>query len=162
MTRLRRRRAVLVLLAAWAAFPMLAGAQESGPHPFVGTWIANIGKSRRHANHQFKSATMKFDVAGDTVTLTHGGVNASGEQESGTATLEADGKEHPVPGQSDVTTITRWVGPRMLETIAKSKGAQVGRQTYEVSADGKTLTAKVSGVDASGRRFDQVIVFDRK
>ena len=58
--------------------------------------------------------------------------------------------------------ITRWVGPRMLQTIGKSAGAQVGEQTYEVSTDGKTLTAKVAGVDAGGSRFDQVIVFDRK
>jgi len=50
----------------------------------------------------------------------------------------------------------------VLQSIAKSDGAQVGEQTYEVSTDGKTLTAKVSGVDASGARFDQVIVFDRK
>jgi hypothetical protein len=50
----------------------------------------------------------------------------------------------------------------MLQTIGKSAGTQVGEQIYEVSTDGKTLTAKVSGVDASGTRFDQVIVFDRK
>lgn len=33
---------------------------------------------------------------------------------------------------------------------------------YQVSADGKTLTATVSGTDVSGTDFEQVIVFDRK
>ncbi len=105
---------------------------------------------------------MQFVVAGDTVTLTYGGVNAGGEQESSAIVLQADGKEHPVPGQAGVTVVTRWIGPRLLQTIGKSAGAQVGEQSYEVSTDGKTLTAKVAGVDASGKRFEQVIVFDRK
>jgi hypothetical protein len=38
----------------------------------------------------------------------------------------------------------------------------VGLAKYEVSADGKTLTATVKGVDASGRDFEQVIIFDRQ
>jgi hypothetical protein len=105
---------------------------------------------------------MEFAVAGNTVTLKHGGVNAAGQQESGTVVFEADGKEHPIPEAPGVTVVTRWVGPRVLHTIGKNAGAQVGEQTYEVSIDGKILTAKVAGVDASGTRFDQIIVFDRK
>jgi hypothetical protein len=105
---------------------------------------------------------MQFVVVGNTVTLTHGGVNAGGQQESGTVVLQADEKEHPVPEHPGVTVLTRWVSPRVLHSIGKSGGAQVGEQTYEVSADGQSLTATVSGIDASGARFDQVIVFDRK
>src|SRR6201988_3670055 len=37
---------------------------------FIGTWIANIEKSRRHVNHQFESATLSFDVSGGVVTET--------------------------------------------------------------------------------------------
>ena len=33
-----------------------------------------------------------------------------------------------------------WAGPRTLEAVTKSDGADVARVTYEVSADGKTLT----------------------
>jgi hypothetical protein len=40
-------------------------------------------------------------------------------------------------------------------------GVALGRGTYEVDEEGRTLTATVSGVDASGKPFDQVIVFDR-
>ena len=31
-------------------------------NPFTGLWAANLEKSRRHANHQFASVTMTFDV----------------------------------------------------------------------------------------------------
>ena len=44
-------------------------------NPFVGTWVANLEKSRRHANHQFQRATLTFDVSDDAVTLIHAGVH---------------------------------------------------------------------------------------
>ena len=37
----------------------------------------------------------------------------------------------------------------------------MGSGVYEVSDDGGTLTARLSGIDATGRRFEQAIVFDR-
>lgn len=136
-----------------------APEQES---PFAGTWIANIEKSKRHSNHQFQSATMEIAVSANTVSLTYRGVNAGGKEESGTTVLEADGQEHPVPGQPGLVVVTRWSGPRLLQTVAKIGGKTAGESSYEVSAEGKTLTATVSGTDASGSRFEQVIVFDRK
>ncbi len=131
-------------------------------HPFVGLWIANLEASRRHANHQFQSATLTFDVAGSDVTLTHAGVNMSGKAESGTTVLRADGVERPespqVPG---VVAVTKWIGPNVLATEASKDGRVIGKATYGLSDDGRTLTAMVEGVDAAGKAFDQVIVFDR-
>ena len=77
-------------------------------------------------------------------------------------TFEADAKEHPVSVAPGVLAVARWVGSHVLESVAKKDGQTVGRGTYEVSADGKTLTATVAGIDASGADFEQVIVFDRK
>jgi hypothetical protein len=168
-------RLALLLCALVAVFnPVepLSGHAAAGPsqeshvsaeqNPFVGSWEANLAKSKRDANHQFERATLQFAVAGDSVTITHGGVDASGHQESGVTTLKADGKEHPFPGAPGVTHITRWLGSHVLETVGRKGDRTTGRGTYEVSADGKTLTATVSGIDASGKRFAQVIVFDRK
>lgn len=129
---------------------------------FAGTWIANIEKSRRHANHQFHSATLSFVISGDEVTLTHAGVNASGKQESGKTVLRADGHEHEVsPLAPGVVAATRWRGAHVLETVARKDGQVVGEGTYEVSNDGKTLTATIAGTDGAGARFEQVVVFDR-
>jgi len=131
-------------------------------HPFLGTWVANLEKSRRHANHQFQSATLTFDVSDDTVSLTHAGVNMAGKPESGTTVLQADGLEHAVSPQAPgIVAVTRWVGAHVLETTASKDGRSMGRATYAVSEDGQTLTATVEGVDAAGKAFDQVIVFDR-
>ena len=131
-------------------------------NPFVGLWKATLSKSKRDPNHQFEEATLQFAVAGDTVTLTHGGINASGHRESGVTTLQADGKEHPLPAAPGVVLVTRWVGSHVLDTVSRKDGQAAGHGVYEVSTDGHTLTATVSGTDASGTEFEQVIVFDRE
>jgi len=132
-------------------------------NPFVGTWIANLEKSRRHANHQFHSATLTFEVNGDEVSMTHAGVNMSGKKESGTTVLKADGQPYAVsPLAPGVVAETTWVSTHVLESEAKKDGRPVGKGTYAVSADGRTLTATVAGTDAAGAPFEQVIVFDRE
>jgi hypothetical protein len=85
-------------------------------NPFLGTWVANLEKSRRH---------------------------------------------HPVSPQAPgVVAVTIWIGTHVLATEAIKDGRAVGK-AYEVSGDGRTLTATVGGVDAAGKPFDQIIVFDR-
>lgn len=131
-------------------------------NPFVGTWAANLEKSRRHANHQFQSATLTIDVSGDVVSLTHAGVNMSGKAESGTTTLRADGVAHEVsPLAPGVLAVTTWVGTHVLSTEATKDGQTVGGAKYAISDDGTTMTVTIGGIDAARKAFDQIIVFDR-
>lgn len=132
-------------------------------NPFSGSWVANLEKSRRHANHQFASATMTFDVTDGRVSMAYGGVNAAGREESSALEFFPDGREHAVSPQAPgVMMVSNWAGTHRLDTEARKGDAVLGRGSYEVSADGTVLTATVSGVDASGAVFEQVIVFDRK
>jgi hypothetical protein len=130
-------------------------------HPLTGGWIANIDQSRRDPNHQFSRATMRFELDGTQVTLIYGGVNASGRQEQGAQTLSADGHDHPV-AQAPGVVVNTTLAPHALHSIARKDGQIVGRGIYEVAEDGRTMTATVSSVDASGQSFGQVIVFDRE
>jgi len=98
-------------------------------NPFSGTWVANIEKSRRHANHQFQSATLSFEISGDDVSLTHSGINMSGKRESGTTLLHPDGREHPVSAQAPgVVAVTRWVGTHVLEWRQGRTAAASGKE----------------------------------
>ena len=130
-------------------------------NPFAGTWTANIEKSSRHANHQFESATLTFEMAGEAISMTHAGVNMSGKHESGTSVLQPDGQEHSIAQAPGVVVVTRWAGSHILETEGLKDGHSVGKGTYAVSEDGRTLTATVAGTDGAGAKFEQVIVFDR-
>lgn len=116
-------------------------------NPFSFTWVANIENSRRHTNHQLQSATLSFEIAGDDVSLTHSGVNMAGKRESGTTLLHPDGREHLVSPQAPgVVAVTRWVGTHVLESEAKKDGRSVGKGTYEVSEDSRTLTRIVAAL----------------
>ena len=87
----------------------------------------------------------------------------AGKPESGTTVLQADGNEHAVSPQAPgVLAVTKWVSTHVLTTEATKDGRPVGSATYAVSDDGKTLTATVAGIDAAGKTFDQVIVFDQR
>lgn len=154
---------VLVVPGAFAAPSAPAQSdQVSAESPLVGRWVANVAKSKRDPYHRFQSLTMEFAVAGDTVTITHRGVTESRGEEAKITTLEADGKEHVHAEAPGVAMITRWLGPRTLETIARKGEETVGHGTYQVSADGQTMTATISAIDAAGNDVDQTIVFDRK
>lgn len=139
-----------------------SSASAQTKHPLEGSWKANVEKSLRDPKHLFESVTLRFDVSADTVTLTFTGVNMSGEQESGTRKFHADGKEYSIAEAPGVVEASRWVGSNVLETVARKEGKVVGQSRYEVSDDGKTLTAKIKGIDQTGATFEQVIVFDRQ
>jgi hypothetical protein len=141
---------------------IVSAVQAQEKHPFEGLWNANLSKSQRHENHQFKSATMKFEISDDLVLLTYSGINMAGKEESSKTRIRPDGKEHPVTEAPGVVTISKWTTSHILETVARKDGSVVGESKYEVSKDGKTLTATVKGVDAKGRSFEQIIVFDRE
>jgi hypothetical protein len=129
-------------------------------HPLAGTWIANIAKSTRHENHQFSSSTMRFEISGGEVKFTYEGVNASGKLEKGEQTLNVDGQPHDHPLAPGIA-VTSSLGPRGIESSATKDGVVLGRGTYDVSENGQMMTATVSGIDGSGKPFEQVIVFDR-
>jgi hypothetical protein len=119
--------------------------------PFAGTWTANVSKSKRHPANLFQRATLHFAVAGDTVTITHVGIDESGREDRGANTVRADGKEYALGAHVGVAT---WQGSHVLEVVDKKDGRVLVRARYEVSADGTTMTVGT----ASG---EQVLVFDR-
>jgi len=135
---------------------------NSKASPLAATWKANLAKSQRDPNHQFQSLTLHFEVSGDVLSLTYSGVNMAGLEESGTTSLHPDGKEYPVAGAPGVVVITKWLGPHILETVARKDGKVVGQGTYEVSSDGMTLKAKIQGIDAGGGSFEQLVVLERQ
>jgi len=67
-----------------------------------------------------------------------------------------DGNEHPGTLNAGVVVTGKWMNARVIETGGKKDGQDVGVITYEVSADGKTLTDRYSASP------EQVPVFEPK
>ena len=131
-------------------------APPAADSPFVGEWTANLAKSKQDPNYQFQRVTLRIAVAGETATMASELVNASGETQKAAETFRTDGTETPGTLNPGVTLVARWVGSHVLATIAKKDGRTLALVTYEVSADGRTLTLRSSGA------VEHVIVFDRK
>ncbi len=158
----KRTLAILRIVVIAIALALVTGISAQEKHPFAGNWKANLEKSQRHENHQFKSATMLFEIKDDEVAVTFSGINMAGKQEGGTRKMHPDGREHPVTEAPGFVEISKWVGKNRLETVVKKDSVINGQSSYEVSSDGKTLTATLKGIDGKGRPFEQVIVFDRE
>ena len=131
--------------------------QEPAPtkSPFAGVWIANLSKSKPDPNYQFKSVTLHLVVSRDSVTLTSRVLTAAGEEQRLTETFRTDGSETPGTLSPGITHVARWVGPHVLVTTAHKDGRLIGLITYDISADGRILTARSSIL------AEHVIVFER-
>jgi len=132
--------------------------------PFVGTWVANVAKSTYNPGPAPKSAQTTIEAAGKGYKMTVHQVPATGAAQDWTLTTNLDGKPAKVNGtnsNADMITYTR-VDARTLESVQTLKGKETQRQKIVISADGKTRTVTSTGVDGSGKKINNVIVYDKK
>jgi hypothetical protein len=73
-----------------------------------------------------------------------------------------DGKQHTVPGASDVIALSTRPNPNTIFVVARRGDRTVGEASYVVSPDGATLTTTVSGIDIQQRPFRTTVVWARQ
>jgi len=106
--------------------------------PFTGRWIADVARSKRHPANRFRRATIVFAVRGNSVEVDNEVLDDAGKVVRGRHTFQADGVEYPFTNGHALTAT--WRGARTFETVATQHGKVVGRGTYTVSDDRRTLT----------------------
>ncbi|HXX45269.1 MAG TPA: hypothetical protein VEJ38_11100 [Candidatus Acidoferrales bacterium] len=147
---------VLALLVSSAV-----SAQSSQSDPRIGTWTLNVAKSKGVSE---KSGTRTYTQSGDSVTAHVEMVNADGSKQVYDATGKTDGKDYPwggqAPGGADTVSIKR-VG-NTLEAENKKGGKVIFKTTITFSSDGKVMTLTTKGVDANGKTFNSVGVYDKQ
>jgi hypothetical protein len=87
----------------------------------------------------------------------------------GTATqwgfsADYDGKDNPMTGNNpdaDMIARTR-VDANTIQSISKKDGKVTTTQLSKVSADGKTRTVTTKGMNAAGKKVDNVAVYDKQ
>ena len=148
---------VTTLLTLWSV-PGLAQ-----PDTHVGTWVLNVAKSKYNPGPPPKEQTTIMEAAGNGIKVTTKGVDAAGKPTSASYTANFDGKDNPVTGNPDwdMTSIKR-VNANTLEFTRKKAGKVVQTATSVISSDGKTRTITSTGVDAQGRKINNVAVYDKK
>lgn len=147
------------LLGAAGAFASLtqeAGSRAATPSPFVGNWVADLSQSRLDPKMPLQAADLNIAVNGNIIKLASSFTLPSGQTQSEAETLRADGTETAGTLTPGVIHVANWVGPQVLALIARKGNQNIALITYEVSANGQTLTARTSGV------VEQVVVFRRR
>jgi hypothetical protein len=122
-------------------------------HPFVGSWTADIAKSRRHPANPFRSAMLHIAVDGATVTLDDVVVDETGREERQRNVVYTDGREHPAA--FGYVLVASWRGSRVLEVLGRKGTIDEGVIRYELSSGDQVLTI-------SDRAGQVVSVFDRQ
>ena len=133
--------------------------------PFVGAWKLQPERSNFDPNHRPSAGTMRWELRDDgTYLMSAEGVNEKGETISERPqTLVPDGRPYPVPDFAGLVAVTTRLSPNTIRAEARrSDGTIAGEGTYEVSADGRSLTATTAGFDTELRRFETQTVWARQ
>jgi hypothetical protein len=128
---------------------------------FDGIWIANKAKSDLDPNHRFQQATMRLRRTQDGYELRAEGIGPDGASCVDTVTFVLDGSPHSVAAVPGATMTATRTHDRRIEMQGRHDDRVIGQASYEVSADGKTLTAQTWGTDVKGRDFKTRVVFER-
>ena len=132
--------------------------------PFVGTWTLAPAKSQFDPNHRPTGATMSWELEADGAYLMKAhGTNEKGEKVSERPQkLIPDGRPYPVPDFPGLTAVATRPEPNTIEArVTREDGSEVGRGTYAVSPDGRSMMATTAGYDSQIRRFETRTAWDR-
>jgi hypothetical protein len=161
----QKRAAVLFVVVVMAALVRAVTPSAQSVDPWIGTWKVNLEKSTYSPGPKPTTATIiKIEPSADGVKTTFDGMTAEGKPFHTEAVGAFDGKDNPVKGAllPNTTVAYKRIDGRTYEAQTKVDGKPTTTARVSVSADGKTLTATISGKNAKGETVNNVIVQDRQ
>jgi hypothetical protein len=131
----------------------------------LGTWKLDVAKAKyTPAPMPIKSLTVTREASDGGVKVTITGEQADGTAINATYTIKYDGKGVQVTGNSPYDTIA--VKQVNDNTLTDTRNQIVGRyhatSRTVVSNGGKTMTTTTKGTNADGKKFTQILVFDKQ
>lgn len=157
-------RLVRTLIASVAVVSLVVFASVAAQsNPIIGTWKLNVAKSKYSPGPAPQSQTNKYEAWDGGLKLTTDGVDAKGGKTHSEYAAKFDGKPYPFKGNPNADMITlKRIDDRTLETAWSKNGKPTMTSRSVISADGKTRTITQTGVDAEGRKVNNVIMYERQ
>src|ERR1700692_3572611 len=140
---MKRKICLLTFAVLFAAASTCLAADDAN----MGTWKLNEAKSKFSPGAP-KNTSVVYEAAGDSVKVTVDGVGSDGKPSHNEWTGKFDGKDYAVTGDSndDMRSYKR-INANTLALTNKKDGKVTLSGRIVVSADGKTRTVTISGVD---------------
>lgn len=132
---------------------------------FTGTWKLNVAKSKFAPGTEVKELTAVVAEEGENLMVTVKGTSGDGTPVSIKYSLPMKGgavsysEGAPTTG---ATASAKRVNATTIDGTNSLNGKQVGSTHSVVSADGKTLTRVVKGMDAQGKPFQNTEVYEKQ
>ena len=132
---------------------------------FTGTWKLNVAKSKLAPGTEVKDLTVVVAEQGENLMVTVKGTGGDGAPISvkyafpmkGGAVSYTEGA--PTTG---ATATTKRVNATTINGTSSLNGKEVASSHSVVSADGKTLTRTVKGMDAQGKPYQNTEVYEKQ
>jgi len=130
--------------------------------PQMGTWKLNEAKSKfTPGTTKFTNVTFK-NMFGN-IKVTQDGISGDGKPIHVEWSGKFDGKDYPVTGDPNADTRSYMkVNDRTLHVTAKKNGKVIATAHTTVSNDGKSRSATVTGTTPKGKKFKNVVVYDKQ
>jgi hypothetical protein len=145
------------------AVSLLAAAACLAADPQMGTWKLNESKSKIAAGTTKNHTVVYSGGMMGKVKITVDGVDKDGKATHNEWTGKFDGKDYAVSGdtsQGDMRSYTK-VNDRTLEMTVKKDGKVTATGRIVIAPDGKSRTVTVNGTTAKGKKFKNVVVYDK-
>jgi hypothetical protein len=141
------------------AVPQLGFAQAN----YVGTWKFNPAKSKFSPGPPPRSTTLIYQAEGQGFRVTAEVIDAQGNPTKANLVIFVDGNSYPVTGVPDYDAASyKQINDSTWETTRTKAGKVVQTLTRVMSADGKTHTRTLTGVNASGQQINNVSVYEKQ
>jgi hypothetical protein len=156
-------RSTVFLIATSVASAAFSQAIAPQSDPLIGTWKLNLSKSKYTPGPAPQSSTMHYEAVGDGFKDTVTGVDAQGRPTTSVFSMIYDGEFRPTTGVTgyDASAFTR-IDDHTILYVRTLRGKVVASGTRVMSPDGKTLTFTGIGLNANGKRYDNVVVMDKQ
>ncbi len=126
----------------------------------MGTWKLNVKKSK--LSGKARNNTVVYSSMFFQTKVTIDGTDERGKPTHNEWSGNFDGKDYAVTG--DPTSDMRYyrkIDDRTMDFTAKKGGKVTMSGRIVVAPDGKSRTVHVSGTNAKGKKFKNVVVFDK-
>ena len=130
--------------------------------PMMGTWKLNEAKSKI-APGMGKNLKVIYSVEGKEIRILTEGVDKDGKPNRSVWTGNFDEKDYLVSLDPDQDVRSyKQIDANTLELVVKKETQIIATGRVVLSADGKTRTVTTTGTDASGKKFENIAVYDKQ
>ena len=158
----RQLLAVATVIVLALSFSDLVLAQAD---PFLGTWKLNVKRSKFVPGPPRKSETRIVVSTPTGMNVSSARVDGDGSTQEFEYTSNLDGKSYPIVGRGPYganTIAATLTAPKTIQSTLNKDSKVLATGTSVVSEDGRVLTITTKGMDASGKSFNSVAVYDKQ